>query len=130
MPKLSVAMYKPAEGNHLHWALHLEDGPEHSIYEVVGEHPHFKTNVITDKRPEHTIRHQRSIFVYEINSADLPGFRAAISSVEPDNGVSHWNCQDYVIEALDHLEEECIIDGDDEAYIKAKTEVKRYFGPL
>ena len=80
--------------------------------------------------PDHTIRHQRSIFVYEFNSADLPEFRTAISSVKPQNDVSHWNCQDYVIEALEHLEEECIIDGDDEAYIKAKKEVKRYFGPL
>ena len=94
MPKLSVAMYKPAEGNHLHWALHLDDGSKHSIYEVLGEYPHFKPHVITGKRPDHTIRHQRSIFLYEINGQDLPGFEDAISSVKPQNDVAQWNCQD------------------------------------
>lgn len=110
-------MYKPADGNHLHWALHLEEGSEEKIYEVLGEFPEFKPNVITGKKPNHTIRHQRSIFMYEINTRDLKGFREAVSSVKPENGVSHWNCQDYVIEILEHLEEECIIDGEDKAYL-------------
>ena len=48
----------------------------------------------------------------------------------PQNDVCHWNCQDYVIEILDHLEDECIVDGEDESYIKAKKEVKKHFGPL
>ena len=130
MPNLFVAMYRPAEGNHLHWALHLEDGSEHSIYEVLGEHPHFKPNVITGKKPDHTIRHQRSIFLCEINGQDIPAFKEAVSSVEPQNDVFHWNCQDYVIEILDYLEDECIIDGEDNSYIKAKKEAKKHFGPL
>ena len=123
-------MYKPIEGNHLHWALYLEDGSRRSIYEVLGEHPHFKANIITGKTPEHSVRHQRSIFVYEINSPDLPAFEESVSSVKQQNDVVHWNCQDYVMEVLEHLEEECIIDGEDKVYIKAKEEVKRYFGPL
>ena len=123
-------MYKPAEGNHLHWALYLENGSEHNIYEVLGEHPHFKPNVIVSKKPDHTIRHQRSIFVYDINTPDLPGLKEAVSSVTPQNDVCHWNCQDYVMEILDHLEDECIIDGEDESYIKAKKEVQKHFGPL
>ena len=130
MPNLSVAMYKPAEGNHLHWALHLEDGLKHSIYEVLGEHPHFKANVITGKKPDHTVRHQRSIFLYEINGTDLLGFEEAIACVKPQNDVVHRNCQDYVIEVLENLEEECIIDGEDRSYVRARKEVKRYFGPL
>ena len=130
MPNLSVAMYKPAEGNHLHWALYLEDASRHSIYEVLGEHPHFKPNVITGKKPNHTVRHQRSIFLYEINSTDLLGFEEVIARVKPQNDVVHWNCQDYVIEVLEYLEEECIIDGEDESYAKAKKEVEKYFGPF
>ena len=130
MPNLSVAMYRPGEGNLLHWALYLEDGTRHSIYEVLGEHPHFELNVIKGKKPDHTVRHRRSIFVYEINSNDLPGFEKAIACVKPQNDVVHWNCQDYVIEVLEHLEEEFVIDGEDKLYVKAKKEVKRYFGPL
>ena len=130
MPNLSVAMYKPVEGNHLHWALYLEDGSQHSIYEVLGQHSHFTPNIISGKKPDHTVRHQRSILVYEINNPDLQGFREVVSSVEPQKDVSHWNCQDYVVEILDYLEEECIIDGEDKAYIEARKEVMRYFRPL
>lgn len=129
MPNLSVAMYKPAEGNHLHWALHLGNGAGHSIYKVLGEHPHFKPNFITGKKPDHAVRHQRSIFVYEISSTKLPGFKEAIACVKPQNDVVHWNCQDYVIEVLEYLEEQCIIDGEDQSYLKAKKEVEQYFEP-
>lgn len=129
MPKLSVSMYKPLIGNHFHWALYLEDGSERTIYEVIGESPLFKPNLITGKRPDHTFRHRRTIFVYEINASDLAEFKEAVSSVKIQNDVSHWNCQDYVIEILDKLEEECIIEEDDKKYIKAKKEVKKHFGP-
>jgi hypothetical protein len=30
-----------------------------------------------------------------------------MDEVEVDNETVHWNCQDYVIEAIDHLREEC-----------------------
>ena len=35
-----------------------------------------------------------------------------------------------MIEILEKLEEECVVDEDDEAYISAKKQVKKYFGPL
>ena len=40
-----------------------------NIYEVTGEHPHFKPNVISGK-PTSTSRHERTIFVYEINDTE------------------------------------------------------------
>lgn len=123
-------MYKPVEVNHLHWALYLDNGWEHSIYEVIGIHPHFKANLIAGKKPDHSIRHQKSVFVYEINEPDLPEFEKAIILVQPQNDVVHWNCQDYVMDVLNYLEEECVIDGEDQSYIEAKEEVKEHFGPL
>ena len=86
--------------------------------------------MITGKKPDHTVRHQRSIFFYEINGTDLPDFEEVIARLKRQNDVVHWNCQDYVIEVLESLEEECIIDGEDKLYVKAKKEVERYFGPL
>ena len=73
---------------------------------------------------------KRTIFVYDINETDIPEFGKAISAVKPQNSISHWNCQDYVIEVLEKLEEECVIDEDDKAYISAKKQVKKHFGPL
>ncbi|MCJ1230280.1 hypothetical protein MMC12_006952 [Toensbergia leucococca] len=129
MPKLHVAMYRPAVGNYEHWALYFENRSEHKIYEVTGEHPHFKPNVIPGK-PTSTNRHRRTIFVSDINETDIPEFEKAISAVKPQNSISHWNCQDYVIEVLEKLEEECVVDEDNKAYISAKKQVKKHYGPL
>ena len=53
-----------------------------------------------------------------------------VACMKTENDVVHRSFQDYVIEVLEHLEEECIIDGEDKSYIKAKKEVERCFGPL
>lgn len=128
MPQLFVAMYRQG-GNYEHWALYLDHSPDRGmIYEVIGDNPDFRTNVFSGN-PRSTVRHQRNILMYDIEDVDIPAFRNAIAAVEPDNSIILWNCQDYVIEVLEKLEEEFIIDGDDEDYISAKEEVMEYFGP-
>ena len=130
MPNLFVAMYKPPRGNFLQWAIYLQDGSEDTIYEVVGENPLFEANIITGRKPEQSTRYQRSIFIYKINPLDVPSLKEKVSSVKLQNDVVHWNCQDYVMETLDLLEEECIIDGEDKSYIKTKKELRKHFGPF
>ena len=47
-----------------------------------------------------------------------------------DNETTEWNYQDYVIEAIDMLYNECVIDEDDEDYKKGrKRAVTEYLGP-
>ncbi|KAI9855633.1 MAG: hypothetical protein M1813_009679 [Trichoglossum hirsutum] len=128
MPKLHVAMYLPEEGNYEHWGLHLENGSENTIYEITGDSPSFVTNVV-QSHPSATNRHKRSIFVAMIDATDMPTFKDAVSTVKPNNEVSLWNCQDYVLELLEKLEEECVIDGEDSQYVNNKEKVKSYFGP-
>ncbi|MCJ1339755.1 hypothetical protein MMC09_005046 [Bachmanniomyces sp. S44760] len=127
MPKLYVAMYRPVTGNFEHWALYLDE--EHMIYEVTGETPDFKRNIVSGS-PISDSLHARSIYVYDINTIDLPTFRSSVTVVELDNSVAHWNCQDYVMEILEKLEEECVIDGEDSAYMVVKEKIKSLFGPL
>jgi hypothetical protein len=104
-------------------------GSEHTIYEVTGETPSFKANVV-QSRPESTTRHKRNIFIVEIAPTDLNSFREAVAAVPIDNETVDWDCQDYVLEVLDHLEEELVIDGNDGEYIAAKEEGKSHYGPL
>lgn len=125
----SPCIIKPTEGNYEHWALYLENGSETKIYEVVGETPNFTKNVL-DSRPTATNRHKRSVLMATLNASDLPTFRQAIDNASPDNSTALWNCQDYVMEILENLEEECVLDDEDEDYVKAKKEVKKYYGPL
>ncbi|KAI9655413.1 MAG: hypothetical protein M1829_000649 [Trizodia sp. TS-e1964] len=54
-----------------------------------------------------------------------------MDSAEVDNETLDWNCQDYVLESLDKLSEECILDEDDEDYVEGVKKAKeKYFGPL
>ena len=41
-------------------------------------------------------------------------------NMKVDNETALWNCQDYVIEAINGLYDECIIDEEDEDYKKGK----------
>ncbi|KAL8838834.1 MAG: hypothetical protein Q9170_001989 [Blastenia crenularia] len=129
MPNLYVAMYRPVTGNYEHWALYLENESQHTIYEVAGEYPNFKPNVISAK-PTSTSRHKRSILVYDISAVDISTFEEVVAAMVPQNDIVEWNCQDYVIEVLEKLEEECVVDLDDKAYSSAKKQVKKHFGPL
>ena len=54
-----------------------------------------------------------------------------IDNTKVDNETTEWNCQDYVIELLETLYEECIIDEDDKEYKRGMKKAKdKYFGPL
>ena len=124
-------MYKPRYGNYEHWALYLDEASEEkkTIFEVVGKHPDFKPHVL-EADPEKSIRHKRNILVGTINSGDVPALKSHIEALPIDNETLDWNCQDYVIEAIDKLHEECIIDEDDKDYKKGrKTAVDKHFGP-
>ncbi|MCJ1465058.1 hypothetical protein MMC07_003674 [Pseudocyphellaria aurata] len=128
MPNLYVAMYHSEHGIYEHWALYLETDKD-TIYEVVGELPNFKLNVLF-KHPTATKRHKRSILIYTLNDVELQGFENVLATVVPGNTGPHWNCQNYVIEVLEQLEEKGVIKKDNEAYNEARKQLQAYFGPL
>jgi hypothetical protein len=47
-----------------------------------------------------------------------------------DNETTEWDCQDYVLEILDNLEEEFVLDSDDEDYIDARQTLKDKRGAI
>lgn len=130
MPELYIAMYKPRFGNYEHWALCLKDDGDWTIFEVIGQHGEFKRNSLP-MDPESSLRHKRNILVGTINKEAIPELLETMENVEIDNETTEWNCQDYVLEALDKLVEECVIDEDDEDYKKGTELAKgKYFGAM
>lgn len=128
MPKLYIAIYQPTEGNYKHWALYLENGSEHSIFEVIGSHPNFERNVVSGK-PQSTSRHRKNILVAKIRNQDVEELKTYMANVKVDNETALWNCQDYVIEAIEGLYDECIIDEEDKDYKKGKkSAVDSHYG--
>jgi hypothetical protein len=129
MGKLYIAIYKPRYGNYKHWALFLES-TESLVFEVVGEHGTFQKNTIIGS-PSSSTRHEKNILVADINEQDVPELKKVVSKVNVDNETMEWNCQDYVLEVLEALKEECIIDEDDAHYQKGiNLAQKKYFGPM
>jgi hypothetical protein len=53
-----------------------------------------------------------------------------MAEVAVDIDTIHWNRQEYVLEAIDGLYDECIIDEDDKDYKKGKNSaVDNHYGP-
>ena len=94
---------------------------------MIGEWPSFKYDVV-ETIPEATVHHKRSIFLYEVNAVDVPELKTHIEESPVDNETAEWNCQDFVIEVLEKLEEECIVEDDDEDYVKGKKKMMKHYG--
>ena len=129
MSKLYIAISKPRYGNYKHWGLFLQSS-EPLIVEVEGEHPNFSKNTIFGSPGSHTSA-EANILVADINEQDIPELNKVISQANVDNQTVEWNCQDYVLEILETLKEDCIVDEDDPHYQKGVSLAKqRYFGPM
>ena len=119
---LSVAIYRPEDGNLHHWALHLE--PHNWVYQVTGEPMDFSVSV-TAAIPTNSGRFVESIGVAEINPNDLNQLDQIIKNTPVQNDVQGWCCQDFVVEALELLNEEQIVD--DEDYEGAMAQLREIF---
>ncbi|KAF4627053.1 hypothetical protein G7Y89_g11103 [Cudoniella acicularis] len=96
---LSVAVYRPRWGN-----------LGNCLYEVTGEAMHFTAE---------------SIPVAEIHPTDIAELHRVITETPVQNDVQQWCCQDYVLEALEGLNNEQIVD--DEDFGKAKKRLMEIF---
>ena len=120
--KIFVVFFRPLDGNYQHWALHLDKEDEHETFEVDGSHPSFQRNVYTTD-PRKSFNYIGSIYVGLISSADIPAMHECVASAYVNNETIQWDCQDYVLEILDKLEEELILEGDDEDYRNAREDL-------
>ena len=118
-----MVFYQPRYGNYEHWALYLADDAEPLIFEVVGSHGTFKPNIVKAK-PENSARYVGRQFVDNVNIGDIPEMRNAIKACAVDNETVEWDCQDYAIEALEKLAEECVIDEEISTFKRAMRALK------
>ena len=117
--KLFVVFYQPRYGNFLHWALHIENGEEHHIIEVDGEHPQFRRNMFMEN-PKETSAFLREFFIAVLGEDGVERVKSAAQSVPVDNETVEWDCQDYVLDILDKLQEDFVLDKDDEDYMDVR----------
>ena len=114
-PKLYVVFYRPRYGNYQHWALYVDDEDVPMIFEVIGQHPNFKRNVVKAKAEK---------------SKSFLGKENVASTILVDNETVEWDCQDYVLEILDKLEDDFVLEEDDEDYREARSILKGKRGAI
>lgn len=69
------------------------------------------------------------IFLDNVHSRDTAMVQNIAATTKIENDIVNWDCQDYVLEMLEKLEEECIVEVEDETYKDAKKELMEKFGP-
>lgn len=131
-PKLYVVIYKPIYGgNYQHWALYIDHELNPLVIEVIGEHPNFEPLISSVRAEEFPGRSFLSRhFLGVVCQDDIPGIIEVVKGVPLDNETVQWDCQDYVLEILDALEEAFYLSGDDEEYSEARVLLGEMRGPV
>lgn len=60
------------------------------------------------------------MYVGVIDKNDIDTVKQIVETVVVDNEMFEWDCQEYVLDMLDRLEEEYVLDCDDEDYRDAR----------
>lgn len=128
-PKLYVVFYRPRYGNYQHWALYLQTNTDNLIFEVTGSHPNFQRNVVKAD-PRNSQNFIRMIFMDTVSPGDIATVQDVARTTKIDNETVEWDCQEYVLDMLEILEEECVVGGDEKTYKDAKKELKKKRGAI
>lgn len=122
---IKAVISQPHYGNYDHWALSIQQGRKAFIYEVIGQHGTFTRNVSeTAEEFEDSARFKEAIELSEFADRDLQAFKQVVEATVVDNETLEWDCQDYVIEILDNLEDAGVLDEDDGEYQEQKRVLK------
>lgn len=106
-PKLYAAFFWALFGNYQHWALYLDSDEEQLLFEVTGEHPKFERN-IQECPPDLLDGFLHNLYIGVIGKNDIDMVKQISETVIVDNKTFEWDCQEYVLDILDRLEEERI----------------------
>jgi hypothetical protein len=93
-----------------------------------GEHPNF-TFEKREGDPECSSRLRELIKIWDVNHSDIEELIRVARNMEIDNETESWDCQEWVIDVLSKLVEDCVIgffdDNDDEDDEKKFKEVMK-----
>lgn len=98
----------PVTDNFQRWALCLNADDLDVTFEATGSHPLFQPDV-EYSRPEHSKNYVGKVFVATISDEDIQRVYDVSDATPVNNRNVEWDCQDYVLDVLDRLENECIL---------------------
>ncbi|KGO69517.1 hypothetical protein PITC_014070 [Penicillium italicum] len=77
-----------------------------------------------------TWEHVYDLYVGAVSKTDVERIKNVASTILVDNETLEWDCQDYVLEILDKLEDDYVLEGDDEDYREARSVLKGKRGAI
>ncbi len=72
----------------------------------------------------------RLMLLDTISQGEIATVRKEVQNTAVDNETVEWDCQEYVLDIIERLEEECVLDVDDREYAKRKRLVKAKRGAI
>ena len=131
--ELYVVTYTPLAHSMSHWAIYLriiptdvdpddDGGCQHFIYQANGPEGNLALNV-AEANPRHSRRCREVIMVSSID--DIEEVKTKLREQPMSNEVASWSCQDWVMEALETLDDEELLDSS--TYAEAKTRLDELF---
>ena len=112
MACLDVAISKSVDGRGMnHWSLHLfTESTKGTVYEAGGDPEVYFLNVIEEHDPRTDPIHWKSIPIYDCFSTDeVMEVDRILKTISVDNESYNFNCQVWVFDALEKLNEEGLI---------------------
>lgn len=104
--ELAVVIYRPREDNFHHWGFHVysRNTQGHRIFQAEGPVNQL-TAQIRCANPNSSARLLKGILLGGVYDTQFTRLAALIQGVEMQNDVSLWDCQEYVIDIMDALQE-------------------------
>ncbi|TFY82321.1 hypothetical protein EWM64_g1693 [Hericium alpestre] len=127
--ELSVITYTPSAHSMAHWAIYLRivEGNEiqHLIYQANGDEGELELD-IREADPKASSRFRGLINVSDIDDQDtIAQVKETLERQPMQNTIPSWNCQDWVMEALEALNDEMLLD--EYQYQEAKDTLENLF---
>ncbi|KAI6128909.1 hypothetical protein EDD16DRAFT_26406 [Pisolithus croceorrhizus] len=124
--ELSVVTYAPRAHSMAHWAIYLRvvkgGQTKHLIYQANGNEGELHLD-IREADPRASQRFSEQILVSEIDDGQaIAEVKQTLENQPMKNNVPTWNCQDWVMEALDDLDTEGLLDAYQYQEAKGKLE--------
>ena len=129
MVTVEVMLYKASEHEHRHWAIYFEEPgkKQYTIYQVTGSAYTFAFDKSElEKKLDKSKRFFQAIHVMDALD-DSEEAERVLEQVEIDNKNPSWNCQDWVMAALESLKDEQLIPEHD--YDSAEAQLNDVSGP-
>ncbi|KAI5980585.1 hypothetical protein EDD15DRAFT_916917 [Pisolithus albus] len=124
--ELSVVTYAPRAHSMAHWAICLSivkgDQTKHLIYQANGDEGELHLD-IREADPRSSRRFSEEILVSDIDDEQaITEIKQSLEKQPMKNDVPTWNCQDWVMEALDDLDTEELLESYQYQEAKGKLE--------